>query len=188
MWTGISYNKRYPFCAHDIQQTECSSILSLSSGKSRKIPLHFAFWSFSQNSWIIFRIKSEPRPLDNAHPFPRCNIAKYYTAKAYNTLYKQKEKAFVPSCTKAAAAHIPHGQMPFPVVRKKEWKKVVKKCWQGGGGCGIILERQALRQKNDFRSPSRKPLKRTNRRWKVPVCSEKLLRGPSSKSSKASKK
>ena len=44
------------------------------------------------------------------------------------TLYKQKEKAFVPSCTKAAAAHIPHGQMPFPVVRKKEWKKSVKKC------------------------------------------------------------
>ena len=46
------------------------------------VVLHFAFWSSSQNSWIIFRIKSEPRPLDNAHLFPRCNIAKYYTAKA----------------------------------------------------------------------------------------------------------
>ena len=48
--------------------------------------------------------------------------------KLYNTLYKQREKAFLPSCTKAAAAHIPHGQMPFPVVCKKEWKKSVKKC------------------------------------------------------------
>ena len=94
--------------------------------------------------------------------------------KLYNTLYKQREKAFVPSCTKAAAAHIPHGQMPFPVVRKKEWKKSCQKVLTRRRGCGIILERQALRQKNDFRSLSRKPLKRTNRRQERPVCSEKL--------------
>ena len=92
--------------------------------------------------------------------------------KLYNTLYKQREKAFVPSCTKAAAAHIPHGQMPFPVVHKKRLKKICQKVLTRRRGCGIILERQALRQKNDFQSLSRKPLKRTNRRRKTPADTE----------------
>ena len=70
-------------------------------------------------------------------------------------------------------------------VYAKNLEKSCQKVLTGGTGCGIILERQALRQKNDF---STKPLKRTNERSNVPVCSEKLLNDSSSESSKASKK
>ena len=55
-------------------------------------------------------------------------------------------------------------------------------------GCGIILERQALSEKNDFFKFSTKPLKRTNERQERPVSAEKLQDDSSSESSKASKK
>ena len=49
-------------------------------------------------------------------------------------------------------------------------------------------ERQALRQKNDFRSLSKKPKKRTNRRQETPKRFERFRDAPSSESSTASKK
>ena len=118
--------------------------------------------------------------------------------KPYITLYKGKyigrnstERQTVLSRAPARRACGSRGGA-FPLafcscfaVHAKNLEKSCQKVLTGRTGCGIILERQALRQKNDF---STKPLKRTNERSNVPVCSEKLLNDSSSESSKASKK
>ena len=67
----------------------------------------------------------------------------------------------------AGAAHFPLMAGSGFAVYAKNLEKSCQKVLTGRTGCGIILERQALSEKNDFWKFSTKPLKRTNRRWKV---------------------
>ena len=73
-------------------------------------------------------------------------------------------------------------------VLQEKLEKTCKKVLTFLRGYGIILERQALRQKNDFRSLSKKPEKRTNRRQETPKRFERFRDAPNSESSIASKK
>ena len=90
----------------------------------------------------------------------------------YNTLYKREKSLQYrgqgpfggePLLLLQERRISPYGQMPF-LVGAKNLEKSCQKVLTMGRGCGIILERQALSEKNDFWKLSTKPLKRTNER------------------------
>ena len=79
-----------------------------------------------------------------------------------DTLYRKGGKAGgKEAMSKTAEKSAKNWQM---YTKREKRGKSLKKGLPKGLECGIICERQALSEKNDFWKLSRKPLKRTNRR------------------------